>query len=110
MKAAPLLVQWHNDGNPIYSAHFEPHGKGRLATAGGDNNVRVGGPTFLQYTTFAYQTLALENRLCRRRTESYLSLYAFQAFRDSQRGAMVSERCVVPKEHQVMIANEFQVK
>lgn len=41
MKAAPLLVSWHNDNTPIYSAHFEPHGKGRLATAGGDNNVRV---------------------------------------------------------------------
>ncbi|THY16602.1 WD40 repeat-like protein [Aureobasidium pullulans] len=41
MKAAPLLVSWHNDNNPIYSAHFEPHGKGRLATAGGDNNVRL---------------------------------------------------------------------
>jgi chromatin assembly factor 1 subunit B len=43
MKAAPLLVSWHNDNTPIYSAHFEPHGKGRLATAGGDNNVRVCG-------------------------------------------------------------------
>lgn len=43
MKAAPLLVSWHNDNAPIYSAHFEPHGKSRLATAGGDNNVRVGG-------------------------------------------------------------------
>jgi chromatin assembly factor 1 subunit B len=42
MKAAPLLVSWHNENAPIYSAHFEPHGKGRLATAGGDNNVRVG--------------------------------------------------------------------
>jgi chromatin assembly factor 1 subunit B len=41
MKAAPLLVAWHNENQPIYSAHFEPHGKGRLATAGGDNNVRV---------------------------------------------------------------------
>ncbi|GAB7353675.1 hypothetical protein MBLNU459_g4081t1 [Dothideomycetes sp. NU459] len=41
MKAAPLLVAWHNDNTPIYSAHFEPHGKGRLATAGGDNNVRL---------------------------------------------------------------------
>ncbi|CAI6336928.1 unnamed protein product [Periconia digitata] len=41
MKAAPLLVSWHNDNQPIYSAHFEPHGKGRLATAGGDNNVRL---------------------------------------------------------------------
>jgi chromatin assembly factor 1 subunit B len=41
MKAAPLLVAWHDDNAPIYSAHFEPHGKGRLATAGGDNKVRV---------------------------------------------------------------------
>ncbi|KAF2643047.1 WD40 repeat-like protein [Massarina eburnea CBS 473.64] len=41
MKAAPLLVSWHNENQPIYSAHFEPHAKGRLATAGGDNNVRL---------------------------------------------------------------------
>ncbi|KAF2275863.1 WD40 repeat-like protein [Westerdykella ornata] len=41
MKAAPLLVSWHNDNSPVYSAHFEHHGKGRLATAGGDNNVRL---------------------------------------------------------------------
>ena len=26
---------------PIYSAHFESHGKERLATGGGDNNVRI---------------------------------------------------------------------
>ena len=51
MKATPLLVAWHEDTpnpdlptaifQPIYSAHFEPHGKGRLATAGGDRHVRV---------------------------------------------------------------------
>ena len=41
MKASPLLISWHNDNTPIYSAHFEPYGKGRLATAGGDNNVRI---------------------------------------------------------------------
>ena len=41
MKASPLLISWHNDNLPIYSVHFEPHGKGRLATAGGDNNVRL---------------------------------------------------------------------
>ncbi|KAF2088803.1 WD40 repeat-like protein [Saccharata proteae CBS 121410] len=41
MKAAPLLVSWHDENAAIYSAHFEPHGKGRLATAGGDNNVRL---------------------------------------------------------------------
>jgi chromatin assembly factor 1 subunit B len=41
MKAAPLLITWHDNNAPIYSAHFEPGGKGRLATAGGDNHVRV---------------------------------------------------------------------
>lgn len=41
MKAAPLLVAWHDENAPIYSAHFEPSGKGRLATAGGDHHVRV---------------------------------------------------------------------
>lgn len=41
MKASPILIAWHNENTPIYSTHFEPHGKGRLATAGGDNNVRL---------------------------------------------------------------------
>ncbi|KAK5943022.1 Chromatin assembly factor 1 subunit [Knufia obscura] len=41
MKAAPLLISWHNESQPIYSVHFDPHGKGRLATAGGDNNIRL---------------------------------------------------------------------
>ena len=41
MKASPILISWHNENTPIYSTHFEPHGKGRLATAGGDNNVRL---------------------------------------------------------------------
>jgi hypothetical protein len=54
MKAAPLLVSWHNDNTPIYSAHFEPHGKGRLATAGGDNNVRV-----CEHTRFHQQQTVL---------------------------------------------------
>jgi chromatin assembly factor 1 subunit B len=39
MKATPLLISWHNENAPIYSVHFDPHGKGRLATSGGDNNV-----------------------------------------------------------------------
>ncbi|THC98902.1 hypothetical protein EYZ11_001615 [Aspergillus tanneri] len=34
MKATPLLIAWHNDNAPIYSVHFDPNGKGRLATAG----------------------------------------------------------------------------
>lgn len=42
MKASPLLISWHNDKSPIYSAHFEPHNsKSRFATAGGDNNIRL---------------------------------------------------------------------
>jgi len=61
MKAAPLLVQWHNDGTPIYSAHFEPHGKGRLATAGGDNNVRVSGANIMQYKAVLIKPSALED-------------------------------------------------
>ncbi|KAE8348625.1 WD40-repeat-containing domain protein [Aspergillus coremiiformis] len=41
MKATPLLIAWHNDNAPIYSVHFDPNCKGRLATAGNDNNVRL---------------------------------------------------------------------
>ncbi|KXH50643.1 WD repeat domain-containing protein [Colletotrichum salicis] len=41
MKSTPLIINWHDQNAPVYSAHFEPNGKGRLATAGGDNNVRV---------------------------------------------------------------------
>lgn len=40
MKAKPLTVHWHLDNQPIYSANFQPNGH-RLATAGGDNNVRI---------------------------------------------------------------------
>lgn len=45
MKSTPLIINWHDDNAPIYSAHFQPNGKGRLATSGGDNNVRVCGGT-----------------------------------------------------------------
>lgn len=41
MKAAPLIINWHEQNAPVYSVHFEPSGKGRLATAGGDNHVRI---------------------------------------------------------------------
>ncbi|GJJ77714.1 chromatin assembly factor 1 subunit B [Entomortierella parvispora] len=40
MKVKPLQIHWH-DKQPIYSAHFEPGPKGRLATAGGDCNIRI---------------------------------------------------------------------
>ncbi|KAI1259516.1 WD40 repeat-like protein [Xylariaceae sp. FL1019] len=41
MKSTPLIINWHEKNAPIYSAHFEPHGKGRLATGAGDNSVRI---------------------------------------------------------------------
>ncbi|TPX22588.1 hypothetical protein DIZ76_014465 [Coccidioides immitis] len=41
MKATPLLIAWHDGNAPIYSVNFDPNGKGRLATAGNDNNVRL---------------------------------------------------------------------
>ncbi|KAI9743582.1 MAG: hypothetical protein M1818_002897 [Claussenomyces sp. TS43310] len=41
MKSTPLIINWHDNSAPIYSCHFEPHGKRRLATSGGDNNVRI---------------------------------------------------------------------
>lgn len=40
MRTKALINHFH-ELQPIYSAHFEPGSKGRLATAGGDNNVRV---------------------------------------------------------------------
>ena len=67
MKAAPLLVAWHDENAPIYSAHFEPSGKGRLATAGGDHHVRVRPDitqaALAQECLYANDCLALENRL-----------------------------------------------
>ncbi|KAM0335379.1 hypothetical protein ACHAQA_000424 [Verticillium albo-atrum] len=41
MKSTPLIINWHDQNAPVYSAHFEQSGKGRLATGGGDNNVRI---------------------------------------------------------------------
>ncbi|KAL6633125.1 WD40 repeat-like protein [Neocallimastix sp. 'constans'] len=38
MKAKTLQIHWH-DRQPIFSIDFEPCGKGRLATAGGDENI-----------------------------------------------------------------------
>jgi len=42
MKSVPLIINWHDSNAPIYSADFQRGEKGRLATGGGDNNVRVG--------------------------------------------------------------------
>lgn len=44
MKAKALTIHWHQENQPIYSAHFQPSSNGkpkRLATGGGDNNVRL---------------------------------------------------------------------
>lgn len=78
MKAAPLLVSWHNENAPIYSAHFEPHGKGRLATAGGDNNVRVCA-TELFALDDADMYAALERREQRRGAKGHIPLNIGQA-------------------------------
>ncbi|KAJ5601997.1 hypothetical protein N7510_011531 [Penicillium lagena] len=58
MKASPLLISWHNENAPIYSVHFDPNGKNRLATAGNagemlasagdDGNVLLWVPSELQ--------------------------------------------------------------
>lgn len=36
-----VRIHWH-DKQPIFSADFDPTDCSRVATAGGDNNVRVG--------------------------------------------------------------------
>ncbi|KAH9894583.1 WD40-repeat-containing domain protein [Xylariomycetidae sp. FL2044] len=41
MKSTPLIFNWHEKNAPIYSAHFEPAPGKRLATAGGDHQVRI---------------------------------------------------------------------
>lgn len=62
--ALALTVHWSERDEPIYSAHFEPHGKGRLATAGGDNNVRVcsilSAPRYLIAKCVAWQIWKIE--------------------------------------------------
>jgi chromatin assembly factor 1 subunit B len=44
MNASTITVHWHNDNQPIYSIDFQPgenHRFKRLATGGGDNNIRI---------------------------------------------------------------------
>jgi chromatin assembly factor 1 subunit B len=45
MEAAILTVHWHDGEQPVYSVHYQPNELGkpseRLATSGGDNNVRI---------------------------------------------------------------------
>ena len=92
MKAAPLLVSWHNDNTPIYSAHFESHGKGRLATAGGDNNVRVRRQLQLHGKERSLTSTAVEGRGQRRGAQSKLSSHPRETHAGSKRGAMGPER------------------
>jgi hypothetical protein len=93
MKAAPLLVSWHNENAPIYSAHFEPQGKGRLATAGGDNNVRVGRREVVE--TLQWVTdgrIALESRGSRRGTQGHVSVHARKALTSRECGPLEPAR------------------
>ncbi|GEQ66516.1 hypothetical protein JCM33374_g179 [Metschnikowia sp. JCM 33374] len=43
MLSATIAIHWHDDGHPVYSLDFQPSNKHcrRLATAGGDMNVRI---------------------------------------------------------------------
>lgn len=43
MDSAPITVHWHEGNQPVYSADFQNPSDGfaRLATGGGDNNVRI---------------------------------------------------------------------
>ena len=93
MKATPLLVAWHDNSDPIYSAHFEPHGKGRLATSGGDGNVRVRIEALLPLNWPQLTLcLAVERRIEWRRAKSHISIHAQEAHTSCKRGSMVSSR------------------
>lgn len=43
MEASTITIHWHDDGQAVYSANLQPGANDfqRLATAGGDNNVRI---------------------------------------------------------------------
>jgi hypothetical protein len=90
MKAAPLLVSWHNENAPIYSAHFEPHGKGRLATAGGDNNVRVSDSAAGGFMDTLLIAAALEGGSQRGGAKGQLSVDPRQTYAGCQCCTMVS--------------------
>jgi WD40 repeat protein len=109
MKAAPLLVSWHNENAPIYSAHFEPHGKGRLATAGGDNNVRVWRIRCSACLKVLTNMTALECREQWRGAEGHVPVYPRQAHTGCQRRQMVSAGYVDGESTQRNSANRAQV-
>lgn len=48
MECNTISIHWHDECQPIYSLHFQPGQKRalRLATAGGDNNVRLWRPKY----------------------------------------------------------------
>lgn len=61
MNASTIAVHWHDDNQPVYSVHFQPceTSSARLASAGGDNNVRIwkvkyGTPSGSEDTTVEY--------------------------------------------------------
>ena len=92
MKGAPLLISWHNENAPIYSVHIEPHGKGRLATSGGDNNVRLwkltaeGDERKVSYLTTLIKVLPTCN------STSEIGTYMFKAYASCQRCEICPKR------------------
>jgi hypothetical protein len=99
VKPTTHLVDWHrgdNGVNAIYSIHFDPHGKGRFATAGGDNNVRVSesrpGKVSNREETRADSLVAVEAGTKWRGSKSGLSLNVDQAYSSCQRRSICSSR------------------
>lgn len=91
MKAAPLLVAWHDDNTPVYSAHFELHGRSRLATGGGDGNVRVSWICTKERANIGLKSLiVVESRHKWRNSEGDLSFDAQKTFTSCQCRQMVS--------------------
>ncbi|KAG4304341.1 hypothetical protein PORY_002316 [Pneumocystis oryctolagi] len=54
MKASVVQIHWHAETASIYSAHFEPCHQGRLATAGGDGNIRVPQMYFVWHSMYLF--------------------------------------------------------
>lgn len=89
MKASPIIVNWHAENAPIYSADFQPHGKGRLATGGGDNNVRVCS-RLEGWSGIMLMVTVMETGFGWRGSEGRVPLHNGQAYSDCERGQMGS--------------------
>ena len=115
MKASPLQIAWHNDYTPIYSVHFDPNGKGRLATSGKYVSIRHQWALALNansihpvITTLEYApspssslfpnatsltaSIAVEGGMLRGREKDCLLEYAGETHPGCKRSALLSQR------------------